>query len=613
MNNFKVTFNPGGEELVVHEGITIKEAIAISGLDFDFPCGGRGRCGKCRIKILEKVLPPTEKEIKYLDKKELLEGIHLACEIKIYDDIIVQLNTGKEQVHNILLSSVERAFTIEPLLKKNYLEVELPSLNDQKSDLKRLKEMLTLQNDNYEDLKIGIPILQDLPFLLREAQHHITVVTDNNEILGIERGDTTEKMLGVAFDIGTTTIVAYLLDLYTGKELAVASSLNPQVKFGADVISRTTYANQNIDGLKIMQASLLKVLDKLIGDTLEKSGMLREEVYSISVVGNTCMHHLFLGISPRYIAAVPYVPVVGEPLSLKASDFQFHINPAGRVFLLPNIAGFVGADTVAVILATEMDKSEDIKLAIDIGTNGEMVLGSSENLFACSTAAGPAFEGAQISSGMRGAVGAIDHVHFNETMTYTVIGNEKPQGICGSGLLDTIAGLVELGIINKRGRLLSPEQFTNPTAKFYENHIIEHEGANAFLVIPKGETDHGRPIMITQNDITSLQLAKGAISAGIKILVEECGITIADIKEVLLAGAFGNYMDPRSACIIGLIPMELENKIRMVGNAAGTGSKLALLSKSEYNRSDTIATTVKYIELAAQKHFNKEFAKGMQF
>lgn len=613
MNNFKITFDPGGEELVVPEGTTIKEAITTLGLDFDFPCGGRGSCGKCRIKILEKVLPPTEKEIEYLDKKELLEGIHLACETKIYDDIIVQLNTGKEQVHNILQSSVERAFTVEPLLKKNYLEVELPSLNDQKSDLKRLKEMLTLQNHNYGDLKIDIPILQNLPFLLREAQHHITVVTDDNKILGIEAGDTTEKMLGVAFDIGTTTIVAYLLDLYTGKELAVASSLNPQVKFGADVISRTTYANQNIDGLKIMQASLLKVLDKLIGDTLEKSGMLRDEVYSISVVGNTCMHHLFLGLSPKYIAAVPYVPVVGESLTLKASELQFHINPAGRVFLLPNIAGFVGADTVAVILATEMDKGEEIKLAIDIGTNGEMVLGSSENLFACSTAAGPAFEGAQISSGMRGAVGAIDHVHFNETMTYTVIGNEKPQGICGSGLLDTIAGLVELGIINKRGRLLSPEQFTNPTAKFYEKHIIEHDGANAFLVIPEAETDHGRPIMITQNDITSLQLAKGAISAGIKILVEECGITIADIKEVLLAGAFGNYMDPRSACIIGLIPRELEDKIRMVGNAAGTGSRLALLSKSEYKRSDTIATTVKYIELAAQKHFNKEFAKGMQF
>lgn len=613
MNNYKVTFEPVGEEIVVPEGSALKEVIATAGLDFDFPCGGRGTCGKCRIKVLGKDLNPTEKELKYLEGRELSEGIHLACEIQIYDDITVQLNTGKDQVHNILQSSAERAFAIEPLLEKNYLEVELPSLNDQKSDLKRLKEILTLQNHDYKNLIVSIPVLQDLPFSLREAQHHITVIIDKNQILGIEKGDTTGKMLGVAFDIGTTTIVGYLLDLYTGEELAVASSLNPQVKFGADVISRTTYANQNIDGVKMMQSALLKVLDKLIGDTLEKSGMSRNEVYAITIVGNTCMHHLFLGLSPKYIAAVPYVPVVSEPLDLKASDFQLHINPAGRVFVLPNIAGFVGADTVAVVLATEMDKSKDIKLAIDIGTNGEMVLGSSEKLFSCSTAAGPAFEGAQISSGMRGAAGAIDHVHFSETMTYTVIGNEKPQGICGSGLLDTIAGLVGLGIINKRGKLLSPDQFTNPAAIAFEKHIIKYEGANAFLMVAESETAHGRPIMITQSDITSLQLAKGAISAGIKILVEECGITINDIKEVLLAGAFGNYMNPHSACVIGLIPKELENKIRMVGNAAGTGSKLALLSGREYKRSDIIANIVKYVELAAQKHFNKEFAKGMQF
>lgn len=613
MNNYRVTFEPNGEEIVVSSGSILKEVIATAGLDFDFPCGGRGTCGKCRIKVLGKDLNPTEKEIKYLEEKEMLEGIHLACEIKIHDDITVQLNTGKEQVYNILQSAVERAFIIDPFLKKSYTEVDLPSLHDQKSDLKRLKEILTLQNNNYKDLKISIPVLQDLPFILREAQHHITVVIGENEILGIEKGNTIGKMLGVAFDIGTTTIVGYLVDLYTGKELAVSSSLNPQVKFGADVISRTTYANQNVDGVKIMQSALLKVLDKLIGDTLEKSSMSRDEVYAITIVGNTCMHHLFLGLTPKYIAAVPYVPVVSEPLDLKASDFQFHINPAGRVFVLPNIAGFVGADTVAVVLATEMDTSKNIKLAIDIGTNGEMVLGSYKKLVSCSTAAGPAFEGAQISSGMRGAAGAIDHVHFGEIITYTVIGNEKPQGICGSGLLDTIAGFVELGIINKRGKLLSPDQFTNSAAKAFENHIITYEGANAFLMVPESETSHRRPIMITQNDITSLQLAKGAISAGIKILIEECGINISDISEVLLAGAFGNYMDPHSACAIGLIPRELESKIRMVGNAAGTGSKLALLSGREYKRSDTIAATVKYIELGAQKNFNREFAKGMQF
>jgi uncharacterized 2Fe-2S/4Fe-4S cluster protein (DUF4445 family) len=613
MKIHKVIFEPLNDEILMPEGSTIKEAIAKAGVDFDFPCGGRGSCGKCRIKVLGKILNPTDKEKKLLGEKEFLEGIHLACEIKIYDNLTVELNKNKDPLHNILQWSVERTSNINPLIEKTYAEVDLPSLHDQKSDLKRLKEKLILHNHNYKNLKIKFSALKDLPDKLREANHRITVIIDNDEILGIEKGNTTLKMLGMAFDIGTTTIVGYLIDLCTGKELAVSSVLNPQVKFGADVISRTTYANQNIDGIKMLQSTLLKVIDKLIGDTLEKSSMKREDIYTITVVGNTCMHHLFLGLTPRYIAATPYIPVISEPITIDALDLNLHINPSGKVFLLPTIAGFVGADTVAVVLATEMDKSKDVKLAIDIGTNGELVLGSLEKLVSCSTAAGPAFEGAQISSGMRGAAGAIDHVHFKETMTYTVIDNRKPEGICGSGLLDIIAAFVELGIINKRGKILSPSEFTNDTAKVFEKHIITYDGANAFLMVPESETAHGRPIMITQNDITALQLAKGAISAGINILIEQLGIQLSDIKEVLLAGAFGNYMDPHSACIIGLIPKELESKVKMIGNAAGTGSKLALLSRLEYERSNIIASTVKYIELGAQKHFNREFAKGMQF
>ncbi|MCR4434395.1 MAG: ASKHA domain-containing protein [Clostridiales bacterium] len=611
MNNYTVTFDPGNHQIAVPEGTTIKEAIVQAGLDFDFPCGGRGTCGKCRVTIHGKLLNPTDKDKKYLSEKEISEGIRLACQTEIHDTLTVELSTGKR--HNILMSSVERDVMIEPLVEKIYMEVDLPTLHDQKSDLKRLKEKLATKNRDFGSLEVKMPVLRDLPDTIREAQHKITVITDGKEVLGIEKGNTSDKMLGVAFDIGTTTIVGYLMDLHTGKELAVASSLNPQVKFGADVISRTTYANQNEDGIKMMQSAVLEALDKLIGETLEKSGASRDEVYAVTIVGNTCMHHLFLGLTPRYIAAIPFVPVVSEPVDLNAADLPLHINPAGRVFVLPNIAGFVGADTVGVVLAAEMDKSKDIKLAIDIGTNGEMVLGSAERLVSCSTAAGPAFEGAQISSGMRGAAGAIDHVHFGETLTYSVIGNEKPQGICGSGLMDVIAGFVTIGLINKRGKLLSPDQFTNPSAKAFEKHIIRYDGANAFLLVPETETAHGRPIMITQNDITSLQLAKGAISAGIRILLEECGIAVSDIQEVLLAGAFGNYMDPHSACAIGLIPAELESRVKGIGNAAGTGSKLALLSRSEYKRSDVIASKIKYVELGAHKHFNSRFAEGMQF
>ena len=613
MDNHIITFIPENIKAIVSSGSTIKEAITRANLDFDFPCGGRGTCGKCRIRILDKVINPTQVEIMYLSKEEISEGVHLACQTKIHDNITVQLNIGKSLIYNILLSTFQRSFALEPLVKKIYIEVDLPTLGNSKSDLNRIREKLILKDISYKNSKIGFRVLRELSIKLREAQHHITVLTDEYNILGIEKGNTTDKMLGIAFDIGTTTIVGYLMDLNTGKELAVSSSLNPQVKFGADVISRITYSNQNENGLKIMQSAVLEVIDKLIGDTIDKSGMSRRDIYSITIVGNTCMHHLFLGLSPRYVAATPYVPVISEPIELSSSELDLHINTSGRVFMPPVISGFVGSDTVGVVLATEMDKGKDIKLAIDIGTNGEIVLGSSKKLVSCSAAAGPAFEGAQISCGMRGSNGAIDHVTFKGKLSFRVIGNEKPQGICGSGLLDAVAGLVELGIINKRGKLLSPDEFTDSIGKVYGKYIFENDGTNAFLLVPRSQTEHGRPIMITQNDISSLQLAKGAISAGINVLIEECGITIDDINEVLLAGAFGNYLDPHSACVIGLIPRELESKIKMVGNAAGAGSKLALLSRTEYNRSVEIADLIKYVELGAYKHFNRKFAEGMRF
>ncbi|MHC6179926.1 ASKHA domain-containing protein [Clostridium sp. JNZ X4-2] len=613
MNNYEITFKPVNYKVSVSEGSTLKDALVKSGLNFDFPCGGIGKCGKCLVKVLSPKIEALQKESEHLSKNEILEGMHLACLTEIHSNMLVELNMEKNTDYNILQSSVEKNSAILPLLKKDFIQLDLPSLEHQKSDLSRLKEKLILKNPDYRGLKIGIPILQQLPDKLRKAHNNVTVIIDKNEILGIEKGNTSHKMFGIAFDIGTTTVVGYLMDLYTGKELAVSSSLNPQIKFGADVISRTTYANQNENGLKLLQSTILKLLNELIDDVSKKSNIKKDDIYALTVVGNTCMHHLFLGLTPRYIAAVPYVPVVNESIKLNAPELNLNINPSGRVFALPTIAGFVGADTVAVILATDIDKSKDIKLAVDIGTNGEMVLGSSKKLVSCSTAAGPAFEGAQISSGMRGANGAIDHVCFGESMTYTVIGNEKPRGICGSGLLDIIAGFVKTGLINKRGKLLSPDKLTNPAAKNYSNRIITYNGTNAFLMVPASETVNGNPILITQNDITSIQLAKGAISAGIKILVEKLEINLDDIKEVLLAGAFGNYMNPHSACTIGLIPKELEPKIKMVGNAAGSGAKLALLSQIEFERSDEIANKVTYIELGAQKHFNLEFARGMQF
>jgi uncharacterized 2Fe-2S/4Fe-4S cluster protein (DUF4445 family) len=494
-----------------------------------------------------------------------------------------------------------------------FIEIDRPARETQSSDWHRLKERLAEQGYKHSELESTLSIIRQMPDVIRGANNCITALMYESKIAGIEPQDTTHTMLGMAFDIGTTTIVGYLLDLYSGKELSVVSTLNPQTMFGADVISRLTFASQEENGLIKLQGAVIEAINKIIAKAVQIASVTRSQIYGISIAANTCMHHIFLGINPQSIAVSPYVPVISEPLVLDASELKISINRAGKVLMLPNIAGFVGADTVAVLLTTELDRSEDIKLVIDIGTNGEIALGKREKMIACSAAAGPAFEGAQISSGMRGTVGAIDHVYYRDRLEYSVIGGGQPLGVCGSALLDTVAGLVELGIINKRGEFIAYEKLTNPVAKRFKESLIEHEGQQAFLLAEASTTGHGRPIIITQNDIRAVQMAKGAMAAGVRVLMETYGIQAQDIKEVLLAGAFGNYLNPHSACVIGLIPPELESKIKMIGNAAGTGAKLALLSASEFRRAKDIAEVVKLVELGSYPRFNSIFGECTYF
>jgi len=610
---YNITFLPQGEKIAVAGKQTLKDAILETGIAFDFPCGGTGTCGKCRVRIIDKPLPPTPQEKKLLGKKEISQGVRLACATEIRADLTVQLEPPKRNTHRILHTSAQTGFHLEPLLAKKYVEVPTPSLADPKAYWNRLKDALGKKDRNFINLKVSLPILRDLPDLMRLAEYKLTAITKGEEIIGIEKFDTTCTLLGAAFDIGTTTVVGYLMDLYRGKELAVASSLNPQVNFGADVISRIAAAGKSAKDLKSLQRAIVNHVDLLVGELVKKAGVKREDVYALTVAGNTCMHHLFLGLDPKHLGVAPYVPVTNDLVISEARDFNININPAGRVFAFPNIAGYVGGDTVAVVLATGMDKSRAIKLALDIGTNGEIVLGNKERLIACSAAAGPAFEGAHISSGMRGAEGAIDSVSFGENLVYTVIGETKPQGLCGSGLLDVAAGLIELGIINKRGKLLSPEEVSNPQAAPFLGNIVKLAGTNAFLLAPETITAHGRPVMVTQADIASLQLAKSAIATAVQALIETYGIEIDDIREVLIAGAFGNYMAPHSACVVGLIPRELEQRIKMVGNAAGTGAKAALLSRRELERTKYISSRVEYVELASYEGFSNMFIQALRF
>ncbi|NCB93947.1 MAG: DUF4445 domain-containing protein [Clostridia bacterium] len=386
-----------------------------------------------------------------------------------------------------------------------------------------------------------------------------------------------------AFDIGTTSVVGYLMDGRSGRELASASMLNPQSKFGADVISRCNYViTQQSDRLaKVIRKTVNTLLCQLAG----KAQIHTEEIMQVSIVGNTCMHHLFLGIDPQSIVVAPYKPVQKEAMTVQAKDYDIQIHPQGILRVLPNIEGFVGADTVGCILAAEMDQREKMTLMIDIGTNGEIVLGNKNRMICTSTAAGPAFEGAKIACGMRGADGAIDHVYNGKNISWSCIGQGEPKGICGSGLMDAVRVLLERGEITVTGRLANDG---NPI------YISEN-------------------VYLTQKDIREVQLAKGAMAAGMCILCKKMGIEIEDIEEVLIAGAFGNYMDPDSACTIGLIPKQLRNRITNIGNAAGVGAKLAVLSQEEFEKADMLAKEIEFAELALSMEFQEIFVEEMGF
>lgn len=613
MKRCKVTFQPVNQEIYVAPGLSIKDAINLAGFEFDFPCGGRGKCGKCRLRITEGAMAPTTAEQEHLDAELLARGFRLACMARIGGDTVVELPYVKTPQHKILISAVEKQVKLEPHLNKTYLELEPPDLKHQEPDWERLRAALDQAGLTMADKPASLALLRALPQALRQADWRVTALSDGETVLGLEPQDTTDALLGIAFDIGTTTVVGYLLDLRTGKELDVVSALNPQTRYGADVITRIAFAAREENGLTLLQEAIITELNSLIGQAVSRAGVSRDDIYTVTIVGNTTMHHLFLGISPKNLALAPYVPVLGQPVAFAAGDLGLQVNRAGMVYVLPNIAGYVGADTVGVLLATELDWSEGIKLAIDIGTNGEIVLGSKAGLVACSTAAGPAFEGAQISSGMRGTNGAIDHVRFSTDLEISVIGGVKPQGICGSGLLDAVAGFLEQGIIDYRGRILTPDQLPAGEDRYRDRVIKLDNGVKAFVLVFADETSDGRPILITQNDIRELQLAKGAVAAGIKVLLEQLGCGLEAITQVLLAGAFGNYLDPHSACAIGLIPPALEALVKPVGNAAGAGAKAALLSRSEYARAKMIADFTKYIELSAYPDFSSLFASCLNF
>ncbi|MGD2250075.1 MAG: ASKHA domain-containing protein [Candidatus Methanofastidiosia archaeon] len=579
MTTHRITFQPSGRRISCESGLTVLDAARNAGIPLRAECGGKGLCGKCKIKV-SGYPDYTQKEKEFLTPEELQDGYRLACQVYVTTNVTVEIpESSLLQKQRILIDGVNRKINLDPNVKKIFLKLPDPTLKDNRADIERIRDSV-----DHLITRINMDTLKQIPFVLRESDYEVTLVFLGEELAGCEKGDTSHMNYGVAIDIGTTTVVGYLLDLNTGEQVAVCAKMNPQISFGDDVISRINYGRtrKGLDKLNMcLRVCLLEIIDTLS----ETAKIPREHIYELSIAGNTCMHHLFLGVSPQGLAVAPYTPVVKEALSVRSDLY------GKRMYVLPVIAGYVGADTVADIISYPLD--DEVRLIIDIGTNCEIVLGTKDRMLACSAAAGPAFEGSHIKYGMRAAPGAIEKVAINDEVVVETIDDEEAKGIAGSGLISATAEMLRHGIMDPSGRLRTEHEFSSRIKD------------NAFML-----TDS---ISLTQKDLREVQLAKGAIFAAQKILLETYKIIFSDLKELVLAGAFGSYIPDESAKMIGLIFDLPAEKIKSIGNAAGAGAKLCLLSKKEREKAREISEEVEYVALSARKDFQKEFTDAMFF
>ncbi len=577
-------------------------------LPLESDCGGKGRCGQCKVVVRRGVTPLSPLERECLSRDEITGKVRLACQARVVAPTVVSLPAAPAGKEHILEGGISRSVQFRPHLRKYFVSLTA-------DDLKRpiaVADIITdlLGRQGIRKAAVGFSSLKSLSSLFPMSQAGVTALVRNGEVLGFEPDDTRGNMYGLAVDIGTTTVVGYLFNLRDGSFLGVDSALNRQAEHGADVISRIEYAVNAPRGLSELQDRAVGTINGIIENLCTSTGIAAADLYHLVVVGNPAMNHLFLGISPWFFSRSPYNLLTTNPLVVPAPFLSINMNPGGQISTLPLISGFIGSDTVGVVLSTGLHRSKTPKMALDIGTNGEIVLTDGAEMAACSCAAGPAFEGAQIQCGMRGAGGAVDRVDLaGDGIHYHVIDEAAPQGICGSGLVDAVAALLSAGLITSDGRLLTREEIPgSPLAR-----LLTRQKYNQFVLPPQTPARGSRQVVITQKDIRELQLAKAAIIAGIRILLDKLGLKETDIREVYLAGAFGNYVRPESAVAIGLLPVFPNARVTQVGNAAGSGAKMALLSTGAVREAVRIARRIRYIELAKVPHFQTEFLKGMGF
>jgi len=603
--------------LTAAAGTTILKAAHAGGVDITATCGGRGRCTSCRVKFLTGAPPPpTIMDALQLGDDLVREGYRLSCQCVLHEPVIVQLAPPlEERAFQILgagpgVHALGRV-TLDSGVAKQVVKVNLPrEEHHQTSDLEQLLAAVGLTADD-----VAPAVVQGLPQALRDDPAGVTVTTfaagGRQRILAVERGDTAGMKFGLAIDVGTTSVVTTLIELESGEQLASVSSLNPQAVFGGDLMSRIAFAQFNPGNLRKLHTRIIGLLNQHIEQICRESGVLAKWIYKVVIVGNTCMHHILLGIDPSHVGLAPYAPVMRHAAILAARDLFLKVAPEARVCLLPLVAGFVGADAVGVALATRIYESAEIRVAVDIGTNGEVILGSRDHLWACSAPAGPALEGAQIRHGMRGALGAIDRVRVDDDVHVHTIGETDALGICGSGIIDLIAGLLDARVIDWTG-LIQVEARDALPPKLAARVVMRGEERQVIVLRP-GEAGARQEILLTQDDVRQVQLAKGAIAAGVAMLQHVAGVPAERVAELMLAGGFGNYLSIESALRIGLIPPLARERIRYVGNAASLGAQLCLVSEAERARADSVARRIEHVSLAAHPDFEQIFVDCMNF
>ncbi len=647
----RVIFQPMGARADVEEGVTLRAAARSVGVAIDSICGERATCGKCKVVVqrgdftrdnilskLEHLSPPDAGEQAYWQRRrkglqaqgEDPDAFRLSCQARVCGDVVVRVPESSQAVQQVVRKAARvRAVDVRPMLRKIYVELEEPSLEQPLGDWERLKAAL-LQADpltrgphqlalDGERLTIDLPALRELSTTLRQQWQVTVTVRGGHEVVRVQPG-YEERLLGLAVDIGSTTIAAHLCDLHSGAVLVTESTMNPQVSYGEDIMSRMSYAAEQRDGLQALQTAVLKTLDRLARRAARHVGARAADVIDLVVVGNSAMHHIFLGLDTLALSRAPYVPTLHAELTLRARDVGLaSVNPGATVHLLPITASFVGADAMAVLLAEMPHNQDEQWLIVDVGTNAELVLGNRERLVCTSTPTGPAFEGAHVEYGIRATGGAIERVEIDpHTLAprFKVIGSDvwsddeseaganRPlaRGICGSGIVDAVAELYRVGLVDAGGQFRS--DCATPFLREGDNGLV-------YVLAEAEQTSIGREIPITQEDVRQIQLAKAPLYVAAHYLLARLGLQQPD--RILLAGGFGSHIDPLKAMLIGMIPDCPLDHVHAVGNAAGDGAWLALVNRDRRLEASRLLQRIERIELPAQAGFQDQFMLALHF